>query len=146
MKTIKIATFATLFVLASLTGFAQKSYTLTSEVPGKTAAQALSDTSSGSTPRSQIIAVSKTYPAAVIYTKVEKISGTPGGYVRLFVSDNGTDFVRFGGADSALIYNVAGIQMKRFPIPGTPDRYYRLQYIGVGTMSAKFATKLLVKP
>lgn len=148
MKTIKIATFATLFVLASLTGFAQSKimYPIYSDVAGKTLAQKQSDTITNTATKTQTLAISRLHPNAEIHAKVRQISGTAAGYVILQVSNDGTNFAK---VDSARIYSVASptIQTKRLALNGSPAKYARISYTGVGTMSAELKSEFLtVKP
>lgn len=138
MKTIKIATFATLFILASLTGFSQN-YSLKTAT-GLDTAKAIN-----ATPKILKLAVSKYYPSQSILVELSKNSGTVAGKITLEGSKDGTTYYQIK-TDSLTVYNVAQ-QAKFFTLPSANIPFWQVRYVGSGTMEAILrATLILKKP
>ena len=145
----KVAIFMLLsMLLLTVLSFAQstsKTVILKSDVPGKTASQAVADTFSTS-------ALTKTQTAEIpgfndlvsVQVILSRISGTAAGKIYLLGSIDGSNYARAGGADSLVIVNVAS-QSKIFEV--TPSRFvkYRIQAVGTGTLSVRLNSVALIR-
>lgn len=79
------------------------------------------------------------YNSIAIQSVVTKISGTVDGEVTLQGSLDGTNFLTVDSNYSTVTsYNPTDVatSTKIFIVTGSPYRYYRLKYVGLGTMSA----------
>jgi len=117
-------------------------YHLLSDVANKTPTQAAMDTVPNTGVRTQTLLVTKIHQNASVQVQVKQLSGTAAGYVKLQVS---YDNVNYANVDSARIYSTSAVQTKQFNVDGTRNKYYRITYTGVGTMSAQLKSALYVK-
>jgi len=87
------------------------------------------------------IALNYSYTRLSIQAVVTEISGTTGGTVTLQGSNDGLNFVTvsssYADATTFAPADQAAAQSKIFVITGSPYKYYKLNYTGTGTMSAK---------
>lgn len=84
-------------------------------------------------------------PIATVQVRAVKISGTPGGVIRMLGSLDGINFVRVNPTDSLIVTNVAS-QDKVFDLSPTKYTYYRVQYIGVtGPMSETIKARIYIR-
>lgn len=80
-----------------------------------------------------------------IQALVTKLTGTTGGNVFLYGSNDGTNYVvvpskRNDGAtrlDTLILANSAGVQSKIFRVENSPYTYYQLRTVGTGTQTTK---------
>ncbi len=90
--------------------------------------------------------VKNPYQNVVIQPVVTKISGTAGGTVTLQVSNDGTNYATISSLYSNYqTLSVANVttNTQLFVVTGSPYYYYRLKYVGSGTMACKITGLIL---
>ena len=138
--------FLTLAIAVCLSvGIASAQTTSGSVVLKSTPTHAPTDTVVNAGVKNQVAAISVVNNAVSIQVDVLKISGTTGGFVRVYGSNTGVGYDRIStikpdgstGIDSLAVGNVSTLQTKIFRIAVPIYSYYRVTYTGTGTMSAK---------
>jgi len=125
-------------LLSAFNAFSQsKSGTLLSESNG-TAIDTVTNTGT----KSQVLAIAGVQDVVTILSTVTEISGTTGGTVKLYGSIDGTNYAlidtnTFSPADQIAAQSYA------WSINPSKYTYYKVTYVGSGTMSAKISTKAL---
>ncbi|MGZ3753584.1 MAG: hypothetical protein ACXVAY_01415 [Mucilaginibacter sp.] len=103
------------------------------------------DTVSGTGSVSQLLKITGKFDVTV-QTGVTKLTGTPGGTVKLLGSVDGVkfDYVNIT-PDSLIIVNKAPLQVKTWRIVGNPYQVYKCVFTGSGTHTSKITTTALVR-
>lgn len=100
-----------------------------------------SDTVTNAATKYLTLSIKNPYQNLVIQPVVTKISGTAGGTITLEVSNDGTNYVTISSSYSN--YQTLSVanqttNTRLFLVTGSPYYYYRLKYVGSGTMACKF--------
>jgi len=100
------------------------------------------DTVVNTATKSQFIQIAGSQAFVSVITTVTEISGTTGGTVKLYGSIDGVDYALI---DANTFIPADQTAAQSFAWSVTPSKYafYKVTYVGTGTMSAKIATKAL---
>jgi hypothetical protein len=87
---------------------------------------------------------------ATVQVNITEISGTTAGTLTLFGSLNGTEWIALTDASAvpAIATKTAtdvASQAFIWRVTGNPMRYYRVSWVGTGTMSDSFTAQLVVR-
>lgn len=132
MKKFILSIIVCLFIVASSNG---QAYQMTG---GYTTGDTVVNTAS----KACSLKVVKSYKSVTIQANVTKISGTVGGTITLQGSVDGVNFVTCDTAafvsDGPATYTAtnSASQSKAWIVSGAPYTWFRLNYVGTGTMSA----------
>lgn len=97
------------------------------------------DSTSGTTGATQFAKTPGYFEVATIQTVVKKLTGTPGGTVKLYGSIDGANY-DVAAPDSLIVTNVA-LQVKTWTVKPAVFQWYKVIYKPTGTQTSTIATK-----
>ena len=101
------------------------------------------DTVTDAGTKSQVLQISGFRDVVTIVSTVTEISGTTAGAVNLYGSVDGTNYALITGTFSPA--DQAAAQSHYWSVDPSKFAYYKVVYVGAGTMAAKISSKALVR-
>lgn len=93
---------------------------------------------------SQVIQIPGQLATLTIQSGVTKLTGSPGGSVKLYGSVDGVKYdIATTATDTLAVANVAGLQVKTWKLTSNPFQYYKIIYKPVGSQTSTVSTNAL---